>query len=332
MQLFAGGISDSFGRKKPFLIGVIVYMLLTLWITHAHSIYEVLSLRFFQGVMVAMMVVPMRAIITDLFEGEELQKVATYMAFFWTLGPIIAPFLGGYLQDYFGWKACFYFLFLYSSISFSAVLFFMPETSSYQHPFKFCSLMKRYQKILSSKHYLSSLLTNSLLYSIVILFTTIAPFFTLSAFHLSAIEYGHLALVMGTAWSIGALGNRFLIHLNILKKTKLLSSGMIISAFLFLACSIYLKFNLYVLMIPALFIYIAGGSLITAHFVNAIGLFPKNAGSANSLLGASIYLISSLISSFTFLLKSSSATPLAIAILLLTIAIGVVYKSFMTGT
>lgn len=318
MQLFAGGISDSFGRKKPFAIATFLFLLVTLLIPLSTSIDEMIAFRFIQGVMVATMIVPMRAVMSDLFEGKAFQKMVTYMAFGWSIGPIIAPFIGGYLQHYFGWQACFYFLLIYTAIIFVMITVFMPETSHYRHDFKLFSILKRYKKMLTNKEYLTALITNGLLYSMVILFMTVVPFLTKKVLHFTPVQYGHLALLMGVAWSVGSIGNRFLIHISVQSRAKICISIMIAFSILFLLSAILLPLTIYMLLTPVLIIYIAGGMLITSYFAYGLSIFPKSAASANSLFGALVFLIPSFISSIGTLLKSTSAVPLSMAFVVLT--------------
>ena len=105
-----------------------------------------------------MAVVPMRSVISDLFEGAELQKMMTYMTMAWSLGPLIAPAIGGYLQYYLGWKANFYFLGIYSSITLFLAYIFLFETSLRQHPFKFLNIVKRYRAMLFHPEYVTCIL------------------------------------------------------------------------------------------------------------------------------------------------------------------------------
>src|SRR3990167_8630946 len=59
MQLFAGSVSDSFGRRKPFLIAMLIYILATLLVPYSRNIHDLLILRAIQGMAVALTVVPM---------------------------------------------------------------------------------------------------------------------------------------------------------------------------------------------------------------------------------------------------------------------------------
>jgi len=316
MQLVAGGISDSFGRKKPFVISTLLFLFVTILIPLSTSIIEVIVFRFIQGIAVATMIVPMRAVISDLFEGKEFQKIVTYMAFAWTIGPIVAPFLGGYLQHYFGWEACFYFLLIYATIAFVLITLLMPETSNYRHDFDFVALLKRYKGMLSNREYVTALLTNGLLYAIVILFMTVMPFLTKKLLHFTPLQYGHLALLMGIAWSIGTICNRLLINLSLKLRVKICITVILLANMSFLLLTLLLPLTVY-LLIPVILMYVAGGMLITCYFAYGLSIFPKLAASANSLFGALVFLIPSVISSLGSLLKFTTAVPLAIGFVVL---------------
>ncbi len=82
----------------------------------------------------------MRSVIPDLFEGRELYKWMNYMVMAWSMGPIIAPAIGGYLQHYFGWKSNFYFLATYTILTGLLVYFYLPETSKHRHSFQFLNI------------------------------------------------------------------------------------------------------------------------------------------------------------------------------------------------
>jgi MFS family permease len=57
-----------------------------------------------------------RAFFVDVYDGEERKHYLSIMTIVWSLGPIIAPFIGGYLQKSFGWQSNFTVLAGYSLI------------------------------------------------------------------------------------------------------------------------------------------------------------------------------------------------------------------------
>lgn len=328
MQLFAGIISDSFGRKKPFLIASTIFFIATLAIPHVHSIYQLLFLRFIQGATLAATVVPMRSIVPDLFEGRELYKWMNYMVMAWSIGPILAPAIGGYLQQYFGWKSNFYFLALYTLLMSLIVYFYLPETSQHRHAFYICDVFKRYKRILSNKTYLSALLMNGSLYSLIIIFTVAGPFLIQTQMHYTAIQFGNMALLLGVAWFLGTMTNKFLIDVDFAIKSKICLISMLIIAVIMLAGTQFLQLNIILLLIPAFLISWLGGIIFPNNSAKAMTLFPTMTGSANALFGGIIFLITAITSSFATYLKSTSLVPFSLAYISL-ISVCLVIAFFM---
>jgi Bcr/CflA subfamily drug resistance transporter len=317
IQVFAGAISDSFGRKKPFLYGCSVYIVTNLLIAITPNIYILLALRLIQGIAVGILIVPMRSIIPDLFSGKEMHKVMSYAVTAWSIGPIVAPLLGGYLQEYFGWQANFYFLFIYSIIGFLLVLIFMPETSAHRHEFSLKVISKNAREIFSNIEYIRGLLSNGLLYSIIILFAVVAPFLIQNVLHFSAIEFGHVALLIGVAWFLGSLSNRFTIHLDWQKKVRVCLFMMLAVNLLMLLSIKFFPLNLYSLLIPIFLLVYFGGIIFPSYFANAVALFPNKTGSANAFMGAFVFMIPGISSAFGTLLKANTQLPLTLTYLVI---------------
>lgn len=312
MQLFAGVISDSFGRKKPFIFSSIIYIAVSFLAPFTGTIYQLLVLRFIQGLMVAMLNVPMRAIISDLFEGIEFKRMMAYLSTAWAIGPIIAPAIGGYLEYYFGWHAAFYFLGLYGITMLLLNLLFMPETARYKHDFNVRQVLANYKEVLSNICFINSLLSLGLLYTMLILFSLIGPFLLQSKMHYTSIQFGHIALIMGVAWFLGNLTYRVLLEIE--NKSKLLFGFgiMLVSGISMLVLTSYYPLNIYVIVIPIFIILWLGGSIFPIYYINSMALFPHLAATANSLLGAFLVLTASIASAFGTLLRSTNAIPLSL--------------------
>lgn len=317
MQLFAGPVSDSFGRKKPVVVAMLIYVLVSFLIPATQNIYQLFFLRFVQGTAVAMTVVPMRSVASDLFQGHELYKVMNYMTMAWSIGPIIAPAMGGYLQHYMGWQANFYFLAFYSLLAFLLVTFCLPETSAHRHPFQLLPILQRYRQILFHREYVRGLLINGALYSIVISFAVISSFLIQNVMHYTSIEFGHVALLSGLSWFLGAMTNHFIIKVPLAVKSKICFLSMLVLVLfaLILACTTPL--TIYRVVLPVYLLLWLGGIVFPNNFAVAMSLFPKTTGSANALFGAFIFLISGVSSSAAAFLKSDSEIPLLLAFLVI---------------
>jgi Bcr/CflA subfamily drug resistance transporter len=310
MQLFSGAISDSFGRKKPFLIGMALNIIVTLLIPFSQNIDQLLYLRLVQGILVGLLIVPIRAIFADLFAGKEYHKITTYSTLAWSIGPIVAPAIGGYLQHYFGWQSTFYFLTIYNVISFILILFFVPETSLYRHPFNVVSLLKRYGQILSHQEYIRALIINGALYSLVILFAIVGSFLIQKVLLFSPVEFGHMALLIGFSWFLGTMTNRFLIHVAADRKIMVCLWSLLIISIVSLIIVLNVSLNIYAIMIPTFVMVYVSGIVFPTNFANALSYFPKINASANALFGAFIFLVPAFSSAVGTLLKSNSFIPL----------------------
>lgn len=123
-QLFIGSFLDSIGRYRQKLCTLLLLVLSSLIISLADSILIICVWRIIQGTAVSTLVVANRALFMDIYEGSLLKNYLIYFTMIWFCEPILAPFLGGYLEKSFHWGVNFYFLALYAAILFLLEIFF----------------------------------------------------------------------------------------------------------------------------------------------------------------------------------------------------------------
>jgi len=110
VSLFHGAISDSIGRK-PVIIGTMcVHALGSAGCALSPSIEALLVFRALQGCFAGAGFVVGRAVVRDLFAGDEAQRQLSRIQMLFALAPIIAPILGGWLVAHLAWPAIFWFL------------------------------------------------------------------------------------------------------------------------------------------------------------------------------------------------------------------------------
>jgi DHA1 family bicyclomycin/chloramphenicol resistance-like MFS transporter len=327
-QPLAGSVSDGFGRKSPLMYGVALYIICNFLSVFSQDIYQLLTLRFLQGVAVAFCTVPVRAIISDLFVGQAYKKMANYLPMAWALGPIIGPAIGGYLQVYFNWPGPFYFLTLYG-LSLMILMFFVPETHLDRHEFQFRKVVTNSIYMMSSKSYVLCMLYTGLLYSMLILFGVVTPFIVQDVLGYSPIEFGQIALLMGLAWLLGAFTNRLVIDMPPSIKIALCFWLMFLVALVMLIVSLVVKVNIYNVVIPIFLLVYFAAMIYPNYFAQSMALFPHIAASANALMASSMILIAGLVSAFATVLKSDTQIPLSLTYLGLVVICLVVY--YATG-
>ena len=314
-QLFAGSLSDSVGRKMPLMIAITLYSIFSFMIAYAQNIYQLQTLRFLQGVAVACLNVPTRAIIADLFEGPEFYKMMNYVSIAWAIGPIIAPAIGGYLQHYFGWYASFYFLAIYGVFLLILNAVFLPETIKEKHAFNAHVLFHQYRLLFSNKNYVLGVISLGAIYAMLILFNVVAPFLIQDVLHYLPIQFGYMAFFMGLSWFFGNLSNRLLSTINIRKKVIVCLLLMLFIIFIMLSFAIKETISIADILIPTGFLFYLGGIIFPNYFAQNVAIFQHIAGQANGLMGAAIICIGGLGSVVGILLKSHSQVPLTLAYL-----------------
>ena len=106
-QLLYGPMSDVFGRKRPILVGIFIFIISSLGCIVIDDIYSFIILRFFEALGGCAGVVIARAIVNDLFTSKEAVGIYALMMVFSSLAPMLSPTFGGILLQYFSWHIIF---------------------------------------------------------------------------------------------------------------------------------------------------------------------------------------------------------------------------------
>ncbi len=87
-QLFAGPLSDRFGRKPALIGGLVVFMLASIACALSTQIGALVASRFVQAVAMATVVVVPRAIVRDLYEGDRAAHTLSTMMLVLSVAPV----------------------------------------------------------------------------------------------------------------------------------------------------------------------------------------------------------------------------------------------------
>ncbi len=109
LQLFIGPISDRYGRRSVLLWCFVVFIGATIGCLLAPTIEVFLVFRMLQAVVAAGLVLS-RAIVRDMVPQDEAASMIGYVTMGMALVPMVAPMIGGALDQAFGWEATFWFL------------------------------------------------------------------------------------------------------------------------------------------------------------------------------------------------------------------------------
>jgi len=104
----AGRLSDLFGRKKVFSVGILLFMVGSLLCGMSQQMVQLVLFRAVQGVGAGFMM-PFPAIIAgDLFPIEKRGKIQAFFTAMWGIAAVLAPLLGSLFVDYLSWRWIFY--------------------------------------------------------------------------------------------------------------------------------------------------------------------------------------------------------------------------------
>lgn len=126
--LIWGNLSDRFGRKPIIMAGFGIFFLGTFGCWISPTIEWLMLCRFIQALGGSVGTVSWQSIVRDSFSGEELGKVFSSMTVAFAISPGIGPFIGGFTDQYFGWRAVFLLLMLLTVIFTYTFFKGLPET------------------------------------------------------------------------------------------------------------------------------------------------------------------------------------------------------------
>lgn len=317
MQFIAGPLSDAFGRKKLFLVAIFMQISGVFAVLLSPTIEWMVVSRFFQGIGAAFLIVPARAILNDTFDGLALKKQFNYITISFAMGPVIAPFLGGYIQRDFGWRANFVFILGYALIALMLILFVYRETIKVRHTFQIRLFWDNYKTIAERRIFLVSSLFAACMIAPSALFNVAGPFIIQVAMQRSPVFFGHMALLIGLSWFLGNVTNRLLIHVSPHLKITVGLVLVVIASSVMWSLSKSDIFTPLSFLLPLCVAVFVSGGLFSIMVADCLMMFKALAASANAFLFGIVWIGFSLFSVLAGFLKGASLAPMAVTLLVL---------------
>lgn len=315
-QLLIGPLSDVIGRKGLLLAGMSVSMLGALGCVMTTDYSLFLVFRVVQALGCGCFVLS-QALVQDLFEGEERDRLRILMV---TAGGIfisISPLVGTFLQATLGWRGSFWvFIALSAVVLLKAWLFLensRPTTRGTRTNF-----LTAYRRVLGDFDFVGYWLISAFAFACHFSFIVISPLIFMDRLQLSAYEFSLILLVYGAAYVTGGILASVL--------SRRISSGqqMVVGLSLILFAGVtmlYLSSSFALapatVLIPML-ICTAGTTIARpAATSRAMSLFPDNAGTSASAGSTIIFICGGLISALISLSPANLQSTLGYAFVLL---------------
>ena len=244
-SLIYGPLSEKYGRRPIILLGSFLFLIGGIGSAFAPSIQALLWSRFFQGLGAAASFVLVFTMISDVYKGNEaIAKIGTVNALM-TAALAGAPMLGGVINAYFGWQACYQFIAIWTAVTLVLLYFFLPETSE-KKEIRIRDVLQDYALLLRSKRFLLSSMIPNLFAGGYMAFISILPFLYRDELGISLRALSiHQAVIIG-AFSI--------VNFNAGKITKKLGDQKAVTRGLFITCCstfLLLIFSFFIKIPPA---------------------------------------------------------------------------------
>lgn len=293
-QLFIGSILDSFGRYKINIMALAFFAMASFTIALVPDIYLIYAMRALQGITVSLIIVGKRAFFVDMYTGQALKNYTSLFSIVWAAAPILAPFIGGYLQQVFGWQSNFYLLGILTAVVLVFELKFTGESLKELQPFNWDRISKVYNTMLATPDFILGLLIIGLSYSLLVIYGMVSPFIIEKVFGCTPITTGYSSLLSGVALMSGGLVSKMLLNKPLYGKLNIAIALQVIAAITMWIATLYTD-SFIMLICFTMPIHLLSGFIFNNVYAYSLQRFTQNAGTASGLTGGGIYMISSIV-------------------------------------
>ena len=287
-QLIYGPLLDRYGRKKPLIIGLVIYMVVAVLCGIAPSVISLIALRFLLALGVCVCIVASRAVVSDLFPHSEMAKILSYLAIITGISPLMAPSVGGFITTYLGWRYIFFTLALIAVAMLLAVIKILPESKipDKSVSLKLNNVLAGYADVISRSKFLIFTVAGGFASAGMFAYIAGSPFVFMKLFNMNE---GQFSIIFSINICGFILGNQ--VNSLLLRKYEAYSIAFFVSYLL--GAAAILMFIYYwlgllnaVILVVFVFVFLFLTGLIFPN-VTAIALAPfyNNAGRASALLG-----------------------------------------------
>mgnify|MGYP003650443508 FL=1 len=323
-QLIYGALSDSYGRRRVLIAGLLIGLAGTVLAIFAQSLDGIIAARALQGAGTCSGMAVGRAMIQDSFVGAARTRMMAYVGMVMGLCPPAGTLLGGQLHVAFGWRASFVAIALVSVMLLLAAWFGLPHNRP-QHARRpsLRQMLGSYRTLAGNMPYLSFCLVVAFSSSAFYVFLAATPI-VLDSYGVAPNRIGWYILFVPVSYIVGNLlttrlaGNLDDKHLMVIGQCLNVTG---ISCVLLLAVSGW--HTPLAVAAPLALLGLGHGLLMPPSLAGAVGAIPALAGAAAAMAGMLQQLTGAIASSMTGFIDLTAGTDMAALMLLLTaLAIG----------
>ncbi|MGI8459229.1 MAG: multidrug effflux MFS transporter [Propionibacteriaceae bacterium] len=313
-QLVAGPLSDTFGRRRPLLVGLVGHGLMSILCALAPSV-EVLTLtRVLQGLFAAAVAVTAMAVVRDLFSGNKAAQLLSRLILVLGVAPILAPSLGSGLLTLTSWRGIFVVLAVIAVLLVVLAVYALPETLPVQRRFaaRPAQSLRAYGTLFRDGIFVTMVLVAGFMFAAMFAYVAGSPFILQGIYGLSPQQFG-------LAFGLNAVGliassqfNPVLVRRYGAPRVMTAAvTGGFASALVLATLALTGVGGILGFMIPLWFVIAACGLSFPNAPAIALNRHGDSAGTAAAMLGSAQFLIGGLSAPIVGALADGTAFPMA---------------------
>ncbi|QEV17817.1 Bcr/CflA family multidrug efflux MFS transporter [Streptomyces alboniger] len=325
-QLVVGPMSDKWGRRRPLLIGLLVFVLATATCAFAPTAELLIGFRLLQGLAGAAGIVIARAVVRDLYDGVEMARFFSTLMLISGVAPVVAPLIGGQVLRFTDWRGIFAVL---TGVGIALTLLvwrFLPETLAPEkrHSGGTVAALRTMRSLLTDRVFTGYVIAGGFAFAALFAYISASSFVVQEIYGASPQTFSVLFGVNSVGLIIvGQINGKVLVGRVSLNKA--LASGLTIItvaalALLLMTSGVFGEVGL-VPVAAGLFVLMSAMGLAMPNTQSlALTRAPHAAGSASALLGTSSFLIGALVSPLVGIAGEDTAVPMAVVQLVCALA------------
>lgn len=283
-----GPLSDRLGRRMVVLSTLLLFVFASIGCAMAENYSSFLFFRLLQGVAAGGGLAAGRTMIRDVYSPQDAQRAMSRVMMLFAVAPAIAPMIGGWLHEAFGWHSIFYFLALYGGLVLVMVLLRVPETLPVlmRQSFHPANVARVYGRTLVHRRFQSLVFMVACYFGGMFLYIAGAPTVVFDFLNLDINDFAFLFVPMVAgmicgSWLSGYLAHRWQVERTITLALILMTMGTVLNV----AQALLLSPQVVTTIVPLVFYTIGIGIAMPAMTVLSLDCFPKNRGAASAVQG-----------------------------------------------
>ena len=328
-QMIYGPLVDRYGRRRPLLAGLTLFILASVLIVVAPNVHCFVLLRLAQALGGCSGMIVGRAVVSDIFDLRGSANFLSMLAVVQGLAPIIAPTVGSFLLAFAPWQSVFIFLTVFGLACFFSSAFGLPETlpPEKRRNIGIGTTLRDYASLFAQRNFIVPALAGGIASSCMFAYIAGSPFVFMTLFGRTSGQYGMIFACIAVSTVVAAQVNRMLLKRTSPQKIFNGTLKFNIAVIAILIAMVAIRAPMWAFMIP-LWFCVGSMPLIMANgMALAMATAREKAGSASAVVGLLQFGMASVSSTVVSLLDNGTAYPM-VGVMMGVVIVGLIVNLF----